>query len=74
MPDGEDFDHDLYETIEELVFDGELEEGTAAYGIALKVCNDGKGSLSPNQLRVYEKHVEAKLLRQAPPVDYDPDP
>ena len=72
MADGEDFDHDLYDAIEELVFDGELEEGTAAYGIAMKVCNEGKGSLSPKQLYIYERDVEAVLMRREPPLpDYD---
>jgi hypothetical protein len=72
MPVGEDFDHDLYNAIEELVFDGELEKGTAAYGIAMKVCDEGKGSLSSMQLYIYQRDVEAVFKRREPPLpDHD---
>src|SRR5713226_2051744 len=38
-----------------------LEEGTAAYGIAQKVINEGYDSLSPKQRRVYDRIVVPAL-------------
>lgn len=58
MPSLDDsYDYELAEQIDELIDSGDLEEGTPAHGIALKVVNEGYDSLSPKQRYVYDKYV-----------------
>jgi hypothetical protein len=58
------FDALLHEEIEDLVAEGELEEGTPAYGIAQRVINLGYDSLSPKQRWVYDTFVIPALDRR----------
>lgn len=58
-----DYDHDLYELVRELIDEGELEEGTPAYGIALYAVDFGYDALSSKQKFVFDKHV-APLVGQ----------
>lgn len=58
-----DYDHELYELIQELVLTGELEEGTPEHGIALFTIDCGYDALSPKQKAVYDRRV-VPLLRQ----------
>ena len=69
-----DFDAELLQAIQNLVDEGELDEKSDAYGIAMKVVHEGHASLSPKQLYVYETRVEALLVKSAPKPDYDPEP
>jgi hypothetical protein len=62
-----DYDEQLYEVIRELVDEGDLDEKSAAYGIAMQVVHQGHGSLTDKQRFVYERDVEALLLKRAPP-------
>lgn len=52
-----DFDHELFEVIEELIDEGELSKGSAAYGVALQVVDYGYYSLSDKQKHVYDHYV-----------------
>lgn len=52
---------ELADAITDLVEEGLLEEGTAAYGIAQIAIDNGADSLTNEQRRVYEKYVEAPL-------------
>jgi hypothetical protein len=61
-----DYDHDLFDRIRALVEDGDLEEESAAYGIAMQVVHHGRDTLSRKQLYIYENHVE-RLLQGLPP-------
>lgn len=58
-----DYGHDLYELIRELIDEGELEEGTPAYGIALYAVDFGYDALSAKRKFVYDRHV-APLIGQ----------
>jgi hypothetical protein len=58
-------DFDLYEAIKDLIEEGYLEEGTPAYGIALKAVDDGYENLSPKQKAVYDAVVVPALRRRA---------
>ena len=51
----EDYDVELYQDIEELVDQGELEEGTAAFGISQQVIHLGYDSLSVKQKNVFNQ-------------------
>lgn len=52
-----DYDEELYDLIEELVAEGELEQGTPALGIARQVIDCGYHSLTAKQKWVYDNHV-----------------
>lgn len=52
-----DFDYELFEMVEELVDEGELEKGSAPYGVALQVVDFGYDSLTDKQKHVYDHHV-----------------
>ena len=52
-----DYDHDLYELIVELVAEGKLEEETPAYGISQQVIHMGYDSLSAKQKYIYDTRV-----------------
>lgn len=60
-----DYDHDLYELVQELIDEGELEEGTPAYGIALYTVDYGYDALSAKQKAVYDKHIAPLIGRLA---------
>jgi hypothetical protein len=59
-----DYDAELYDAIEDLVAEGELEQGTAALGIARQVIHTGYDSLSPAQRAVYDSVVIPALARR----------
>jgi hypothetical protein len=59
-----DYDAGLFDAIEDLVADGELEQGTAALGIARQVIHTGYESLSPAQRAVYDSVVIPALARR----------
>lgn len=56
-----DYDQDLYEAIQALVRDNELDEKSDAYGIAMQVVHQGHASLSQAQRHIYESRVELLL-------------
>ena len=55
-----DYDEDLYARVQDL----QLDEKSAAYGIAMQVVYQGYGSLSPKQRYVYESEVVPLLQEQ----------
>jgi hypothetical protein len=57
-------DFELHEEIEDLVDEGELEQGTPAYGIAQQVIHRGLDSLSPKQRWVWDTIVAPALERR----------
>lgn len=59
-----DIDFGLYDAIEDLLGDGELEAGTPAYGVAQQVIHEGYDSLTPAQQHVYDKYVAPLLERR----------
>lgn len=59
-----DYDEELYEAIEDLVEEGELETGTPAYGIARQVIHQGYNSLTPKQRTLYDAVVIPALKRR----------
>ena len=59
-----DYDVDLYEAIEDLVAEGELEKGTPAYGIAQQVIHNSYESLTPKQRTLYDAVVTPALQRR----------
>lgn len=58
-------DFELHERIEELVDEGEIEEGTPAYGVAQQVIHQGYDSLSSKQRALYDAVVGPALERLA---------
>jgi len=68
----DDYDAELYELIRELVTEGELDEKSDAYGIAMQAVTQGLRSLSDKQLYVYQKEVGSLLKKRQPPRDIDP--
>jgi hypothetical protein len=59
-----DYDQDLYNLLSDLEDDGDLEKGTPAHGIAMKVVHDGYGSLSPKQRTLFDAVVVPLLERR----------
>ncbi len=59
-----DYDADLYDAIENLLAEGELEKGTPAYGIAQRVIHTGYNSLKPKQRTLYDAVVIPALRRR----------
>ena len=59
----DDFDQELYDHIQELVERGDLEVGTAAYGVALLAVDVGYNGLTPKQRYVYDTYV-APLIEE----------
>jgi hypothetical protein len=57
-------DWDLVASLQDLVEEGELEEGTPAYGIVQQVIHQGYDSLSSKQLAVYDNIVVPALKRR----------
>jgi hypothetical protein len=53
----ESLDYELLSALEDLVEDGELEEGSVAHGIARQVAHRGYGSLSLKQQYVFNAEV-----------------
>ena len=53
----EGLDWELLSAIEELVDDGELEQGSKVHGIALQVAHQGYGSLTIKQQYVFNANV-----------------
>lgn len=58
-------DWELLELIRDLVDEGEIEEGTPAYGVAQQVIHSGYESLSAKQRAVYDLNVLPALERRA---------
>lgn len=58
-----DYDHELYELVQELIDDGALVEGEPAYGIALFTIDYGYDALSAKQKAVYDKHIAPLIGR-----------
>ncbi|RSE88617.1 hypothetical protein [Achromobacter denitrificans] len=56
---------DLSELLEEAVGDGEIEEKSPGYGIALAVLDGGWDGLSPKQRAIFDKHIQPILKRRA---------
>lgn len=56
---------DISELLEEAVEDGEIDEKSPCYGIALAVLDGGWDELSPKQRAIYDKHVQPILERRA---------
>lgn len=59
-----DYDEQLYDAIEDLVAEGELEKGTPAYGVAQQVIHNGYDSLTPKQRTLYDAVVIPALKRR----------
>jgi hypothetical protein len=59
-----DYNVDLYEAVEDLIDERELEKGTPAYGIAQQVIHMGYDSLSPKQRTLYDAVVIPALRRR----------
>ena len=59
-----DYDEQLYDAIEDLLAEGELEKGTPAYGIAQQVIHNGYESLTPKQRTLYDAVVIPALERR----------
>lgn len=59
-----DHDSELFEAIEDLVAEGDIEVGTPAYGIAQQVVDLGYDSLSPKQRALYDAVVIPALERR----------
>jgi hypothetical protein len=57
-------DWQFNEEIQDLVDNGELEEGTPAYGIAQRVIHQGYDSLSPKQRWVFDTILAPALERR----------
>jgi hypothetical protein len=53
----DNLDWELLSAIEDLIDDGELEQGSKAHGIAIQVAHRGYGSLSLNQQYVFNTKV-----------------
>jgi hypothetical protein len=52
-----DYDVELFEAIEDLVAEGELEAGSDPFGVAQQVIHRGYESLSPKQRTLYDAVV-----------------
>lgn len=52
-----DADFELFEMIEDLVDQGELEKDSAGYGVALQAVDYGYNSLTDKQKYVYDKFI-----------------
>jgi hypothetical protein len=61
MGHNDHIDEELSELLEQLIEDGEIKEGTAAFGITKLVIDGGLAVLSDKQRHVYDKFV-APLL------------
>jgi hypothetical protein len=59
-----DYNIELYEAIQAIVMNNELDEKSVAYGIAMQVVHQGHASLSSKQRYIYETEVESLLKRQ----------
>jgi hypothetical protein len=59
-----DYDAEHFDAIEDLIAEGELEEGSAAHGVARQVTDSGYDSLTPKQRTLYDKVVMPALLRR----------
>jgi hypothetical protein len=59
-----DYDEQLYDAIEDLLAEGELEKDTPAYGIAQQVIHNGYNSLTPKQRTLYDAVVTPALKRR----------
>jgi hypothetical protein len=57
-------DFALHEEIQDLVDEGEIEEGTPAYGVAQQVIHSGYDSLSPKQRTLYDAVLIPALRRR----------
>jgi hypothetical protein len=60
-------DFELSDALQELIKDGLLKEGTAAFGITRQVIEGGTSTLSPKQSFVYKTEVEPLLAKKRPP-------
>ena len=58
------YDEELYLVIEEIVAELDLEKGTPAYGVAIKVVHDGYDSLSQKQKYLYDTKVQPLVIAQ----------
>lgn len=56
---------DISELLEEAVGDGEIDEKSPGYGIALAVLDRGWDHLTPKQRAIFDKHVQPILHRRA---------
>jgi hypothetical protein len=65
MGHNDHIDFELLESINDLVDEGLIEEGTPAHGIAQQVIHSGYDSLSPKQIFVYEREVIPALEKRA---------
>ncbi len=65
MPAPTRIDFDLDDRIEALVASGQLERGSAAYGIAQLVIHYGRDSLLPLQRELYETEITPLLAATA---------
>jgi hypothetical protein len=65
MGHNDHIDWDLLEFIRDLVEEGEIEEGTSAFGVAQQVIHSGYESLSAKQRAVYDLNVAPALKRRA---------
>jgi hypothetical protein len=65
-------DEDLSEAIRDLVKRGELDEGSPAYGAALKAIHGGYSSLTRMQRALYDKTIVPALQRRAEGLPSDP--
>lgn len=65
MGHNDHIDFDLHERIRDLVDEGDLEEGAAAFGVAQQVIHQGYESLTERQCAVYNSHVGPALEKQA---------
>ena len=66
-----DYDVELLEAIRDLRDDGQLEEKSAAFGIAMQVVWQGEGSLSTKQSYIYQSAVVPLLIKQAENREWD---
>jgi hypothetical protein len=63
MGHNDHIDFELGQLITDLVDEGYLDEKSAGYGIAQKMVHEGRDSLSPKQLGLYEAVVTPLLKR-----------
>ncbi len=64
MGHNDHIDFELYDAIEDLVAEGEIEENSKAHGIARQVIHQGYDSLSDAQKWIYDREVIPALKRR----------
>lgn len=57
MSGGDNVDPGYTEQLERLIRDGNLQEGTPAFGIARQMIEKGSDSLTEKQLKVFHGHI-----------------